>query len=217
MKYCNYCGKELKIEQRHNIYCSTECATKAKRDNKIKDWLDGKFNGLKADNTLSNTIRNYLLEKANYKCEKCGWGEVNPTTGKVPLEIHHEDGNYLNNKLENLKVLCPNCHSLTPNYKALNRSDRERGQTRKQYCIDCGIEVSYGAIRCKTCENKKRITTKPVTREELKDLIRTETFVSIGKKFNVSDNAIKKWCIQYQLPSKKRDINKYSSEEWANI
>lgn len=217
MKYCAYCGKELKTEQRHNIYCSIECATKAKKDNKIKSWLNGEFNGLRVDGTLSNTIRNYLLEKVNYKCEKCGWGEINPTTGKVPLEIHHEDGNYLNNKPENLKVLCPNCHSLTPNYKALNKSDRERGQTRKQYCINCGTEVSYGAIRCKSCENKNRITIKPVTREELKNLIRKDTFVSIGKKFNVSDNAIKKWCIQYQLPSKKRDINKYSDEEWTNI
>ena len=217
MKYCAYCGKELTIEQRHNSYCSSECANNAKIQKKVDAWTNGEFNGQQANGSLSTTIRNYLLKKANYRCEKCGWGEINPTTGKVPLEIHHEDGNYLNNKPENLKVLCPNCHALTPSYKALNKSERERSQTRKQYCVDCGVEVSYGALRCKACESKHRVTIKPVTREELKKLIREETFVSIGKKFNVTDNAIKKWCKQYDLPSKKRDINQYSDEEWASI
>lgn len=217
MKYCAYCGKELTIEQRHNSYCSGECANNAKIQKKVDAWANGEFNGQQANGSLSTTIRNYLLKKVNYRCEKCGWGEINPTTGKVPLEIHHKDGNYLNNKPENLKVLCPNCHALTPNYKALNKSERERSQTRKQYCVDCGVEVSYGALRCKACESKHRVTIKPVTREELKKLIREETFVSIGKKFNVTDNAIKKWCKQYDLPSKKRDINQYSDEEWANI
>lgn len=217
MKYCAYCGKELTTEQRYNSYCSNECANNAKIQKKVEAWVNGEFNGQQINGSLSTTIRNYLLKKANYHCEKCGWGEINPTTGKVPLEIHHEDGNYLNNKPENLKVLCPNCHALTPNYKALNSSKRERNQTRKQYCIDCGVEVSYGALRCKSCENKHRITIKPVTREELKKLIREETFVSIGKEFGVTDNAVKKWCVQYELPSKKRDINNYSDEEWANI
>ena len=68
----------------------------------------------------SDTVRNYLLEKVNYKCEICGWGEKNPITGKVPLEIHHKDGNRNNNIEENFQVLCPNCHALTPNYKYLN-------------------------------------------------------------------------------------------------
>jgi len=43
-----------------------------------------------------------MLKKADYKCEICGWGEINPFTGKVPLEIHHIDGNYKNNVEENL-------------------------------------------------------------------------------------------------------------------
>lgn len=217
MKYCKYCGKELTSKQHCNIYCSMECANNAKVQKKIDSWLIGEYNGQQIDGTISKTIREYLLKKTNYHCEKCGWGEINPTTGKVPLEIHHKDGNYLNNRPENLEVLCPNCHSLTPNYKALNKTDRERTQTRKQYCIDCGAEVSYGALRCRSCQAKSRVTTKPVQREELKNLIRKETFVAVGKKFNVTDNTIRKWCIQYNLPSKKRDINQYSNEEWEKI
>ena len=51
-----------------------------------------------------------------------GFAEVNPITGKVPLEIDHVDGDCYNNRPENLVVLCPNCHSLTPTFRALNKA-----------------------------------------------------------------------------------------------
>ena len=79
---------------------------------------------------LFTIYRNYLLEKHNYKCELCGWGEVNQYTGTIPLEIHHKDGNYKNNSEENLQVLCPNCHSLTETHKSHNKNGR---QGRKKY------------------------------------------------------------------------------------
>ena len=55
------------------------------------------------------------------------------------------------------------------------------------------------------------------SREELKELIRTTPFLTIGKKYGVCDNAIRKWCIRYDLPTKKKDINAYSNEEWLNV
>jgi hypothetical protein len=87
-----------------------------KKQQYIKAWKSGEINGTNGF-TCSSPIRNYLLEKVNYKCEKCGWGEVNPYTNKVPLQIHHIDGNSENNCEDNLQVLCPNCHSLTENAK----------------------------------------------------------------------------------------------------
>lgn len=71
---------------------------------------------------ISNNIRTYLFEKYNNSCQICGWNKVNAFTGKCPLEIHHIDGNYLNNTEENLQLLCPNCHSLTENFKSLNKN-----------------------------------------------------------------------------------------------
>jgi Zn finger protein HypA/HybF involved in hydrogenase expression len=67
---------------------------------------------------LSNTIGKWL--KREQRCWKCGWNEIHPVLNKVPLEINHIDGNSKNNHKDNLEVLCPNCHSLTPNYRALN-------------------------------------------------------------------------------------------------
>lgn len=53
-----------------------------------------------------------------HRCEGCG-GEQ--WMGKpIPLETHHKDGDPLNNEMENLKLLCPNCHALTDNYRGRN-------------------------------------------------------------------------------------------------
>lgn len=217
MKTCDFCGKILTTNQRHNKYCGNECANAAKMESKIKLWLNGEYTGSLKNGQISKTIRTYLMKQHNYCCELCGWGQINPTTGKVPLELHHIDGNYLNNNINNLQILCPNCHSLTPNYKALNenKNTRTRTQTKKNYCIDCGIEITYQALRCIKCAGLNKRQKKPVTREELKILIRTLPFTTIGKQFNVTDNAIKKWCISYNLPSKKKDIKMYSDEQWA--
>ena len=43
-----------------------------------------------------------MLNKVNYQCELCGWNKINPYTNKLPLEIHHIDGDHTNNKEENL-------------------------------------------------------------------------------------------------------------------
>ena len=88
------------------------------------------INGLSGEYNLSKYIRKYLFIKNSCKCEKCSWGEKNIFTGTIPLEIHHIDGDYTNNKEENLQVLCPNCHSLTETHKSHNKNGRKG---RKKY------------------------------------------------------------------------------------
>lgn len=57
----------------------------------------------------------------------------------------------------------------------------------------------------------------PVSREELKNLIRTKPFTQIGAMFSVTDNAIRKWCNKFNLPCKVSEIKQYSDEEWSKI
>ena len=88
---------------------------------------------------------------------------------------------------------------------------------KKNYCIDCGKEISYYAIRCKKCNGKYQQNEIPISREELKQLLRTTPFTKIGAQYNVSDNAIRKWCDKYNLPRKSSEIKKYNEIEWKNI
>lgn len=120
---CLYCGKPLTHKGK---YCNNSCMGKyiseTKYQMEIQQWKNGTLK--QTWNTIGNvigSIKRYLLEKYNHKCAKCGWGEVNPYTGRLPLEVHHIDGNWQNNTEDNLIILCPNCHSLTPTYRASNK------------------------------------------------------------------------------------------------
>lgn len=130
---CLYCGKPLK---RKGKYCNNACMGKyvseTKYQKEIEQWKAGTL--VRTYNTIGNVIKSikkYLLQKYNYRCAKCGWGEINPYTGRLPLEVHHVDGNWQNNTEDNLVILCPNCHSLTPTYKALNKGNGRQSRHRQ--------------------------------------------------------------------------------------
>ncbi|QHV95124.1 HNH endonuclease signature motif containing protein [Spirosoma endbachense] len=61
-------------------------------------------------------IRDRLFKLRGRKCERCEWAEVNPYNGFIPVQIDHIDGDRSNNALDNLIILCPNCHSLTEKF-----------------------------------------------------------------------------------------------------
>jgi len=83
-------------------------------------------------------------------------------------------------------------------------------------CPICGQYKSPIANKCSECAMKEQIRFE-VSREELKEMIYTMAFTDIGKKYGVSDNSIRKRCEKFGLPSYKKDILKYSPEEWASI
>jgi len=75
-------------------------------------------NNVKPRNALSA-----LVALRGYKCEECQNTEWN--NNPIPLEVHHIDGNHLNNDLSNLQLLCCNCHALTKNFRGKNITNRK--------------------------------------------------------------------------------------------
>jgi len=126
-KTCKFCNNEI---VNNNIFCNNKCQQEFQMNQRINMWLNGKNylrgNGL----TIPNWIRKFLLEENDNKCSLCGWSQINEFTGNIPLEIDHIDGDAKNNLRENLRLLCPNCHSLTKTYKNINNRKSSR-TTRK--------------------------------------------------------------------------------------
>lgn len=110
-KICKMSDKSLRTQKGNDT----------KYENFINRWKQGLETGMRGTTAISRHIRRYLFEKFENSCSICEWSEINPYTGLIPLEVEHVDGNYTNNKEDNLVLLCPNCHSLTSTYKALNK------------------------------------------------------------------------------------------------
>lgn len=139
-----------------------------------------------------------LLKDECYECR------INSSWNGKPLslQLDHINGDKTDNRLCNLRLLCPNCHSQTKNFSGKS--------LRKYYkCSDCGKNItrSSKSRKCISCINRSYRKTKNYpSKEELTKLILTKPFLQIGKDFGVSDNAIRKWCKSYDLPYRKKDI-----------
>lgn len=172
------------------------------------------------NSTVSQKVLRNWYKKGNYTsyvCSICGqeplWQEK-----ELTLILDHINGINNDDRIENLRWVCPNCNQQLPTTGS--RNPNRKNFAKKYYCIDCGKEISKNSTRCAECNAKSKtipIEEMLISREELKHLIRNYPFTTIGKRYAVSDNAIRKWCEKFNLPKKKTEINNISDEDWANI
>lgn len=118
---CPVCSKEP--ARSFYKYCSNECQLEFQYLSYVAKWRDGSVRGLLSIGVVSGHVKRYLRRKFGNKCCLCGWSEVNPKSNIVPLVADHIDGNWKNNSEENLRLICPNCDSLTPTYAGLNKGN----------------------------------------------------------------------------------------------
>ena len=85
------------------------------------------------------------------------------------------------------------------------------------FCIDCGCPVVKYSQRCTKCDHIKQRKVQRPNRQELKKLIRTNSFTLIANLYGVTDNTIRKWCKAENLPYRVKDIKQISDIDWENI
>jgi Mor family transcriptional regulator len=148
----------------------------------------------------SNYCRSHLKKRLvedglkEYKCDGCGncgeWG------GKpLNLQLEHKNGINNDNRLENLCFLCPNCHSQTDTFGSRNKPKKDN------HCKKCGCLIGKKSKICKKCRNKSMTEQRRlhVSKEELCKLIQCHSWTKIGEMFGVSDKAVKKLAVKYNI------------------
>lgn len=149
------------------------------------------------------------------------------------------------NELQKCVLVCANCHRIihydenfnTPLISAFDKEKAEQyaqeeevlklfhaNKKEPKYCPVCGklIHTSrnkYCSVECSHIGYARQHGNKKgrPDRDELKLMIRTQTFEGIGRYYGVNGNAVRKWCDKYQLPRTKKEINKYTDEEWELV
>lgn len=152
-RMCVGCG--LPFTRRHvAAACSQRCDKEAKYRGYIQRWLNGEIPG-GSWAAVANPVRKWLIETHGEQCSICGWAEVHPVSKRIPLQVDHIDGDPYKHRPNNLRLLCPNCHSLTPNFGGLNRGKgrKERYAKRPPHADEAqevehllGMETDVGSM-----------------------------------------------------------------------
>ena len=144
-------------------------------------------------------LKERLLKEGllNNWCSLCGQDSV-WRAGVLVLILDHINGKNTDNRLENLRLLCPNCNSQQDTFCGR----KNRGVKRVEHiwkCEDCGTTITRDARWCRPCGRKR---TRKVERPSLDALLQDRQNMSmeaVGRKYGVSGNAVKKWIRQAQV------------------
>lgn len=177
-------------------------------------------------------LKNKLFEAnlKDKKCECCGLSEW--LEKPIPLQIHHKNGVHNDNRIENLELLCPNCHALTDTFagKNIDHSKQKRKQKEQRKPAQNGISEDgqrlydgYGnykllcpvcktnfmnkeANMCRICHDKERLKPK-IPKEELFEIMKNNTYHSAAELLGVDRDTVSRWHKYYINEENKKNDN----------
>lgn len=214
--------------------------------------LDDILSGVYTKRYGSSKLKARLIDEGykQHTCEECGLSEWRGE--HIALHLHHIDGDRNNNKLENLQILCPNCHSQTHNYAGKSSGvsnynkvtdDQILRELKVDHSTIIGVlrrlglctkgnygnrvkrvasenNISIQSINMRGIVNTCSVCGKPITKDNVsglcvdhyneqrstkrppRDILLSElnscSYVAVGKKYGVSDNAVRKWVKYYE-------------------
>lgn len=169
--------------------------------NEAGKWLfDNNLTNARDARNAASSIKKNIIKGKSYKgfIWKCNLYE------EIDSNKYFE--NQINSKKEKNKI--------NPDFKSKGKE-----------CLLCQKIISNTSTYYNDCNNQRKKQKAIEQREEalglsrdiLKEEIRTMSFLQIGKKYGVSDNSIRKWCKKYYLPYKSSEIKAYSDDEWKDI
>lgn len=155
----------------------------------------------------SNELKKYLLDDKifEYKCYKCNlttWNNL-----PIPLELEHINGVHSDNRLENLTLLCPNCHAQTETYRGKNIKKQNKQVEEKvkeirfkNNCLICNTPTNNEKYCSSVCQHK-RLEKFDTSKENIIKLLKefNGNLTQISKSLNISDNGFKRWCKKYEI------------------
>jgi Zn finger protein HypA/HybF involved in hydrogenase expression len=159
-------------------------------------------------------IKERLLEE---KCDECG---ISPEWNNkhLCLQLDHINGSGNDNRIENLRLLCPNCHSQTETFAGRRKS---YAKIYRYSCSQCYASITKFSTLglCRKCASirfnlKKRKVERP-SKQELEILIWSKPTTHLAQEFGVSDKAIEKWCKSYGIEKPPRGY--WAKKQYAKL
>ena len=149
---------------------------------------------LRRGSTISSHILKKRIIRDNIMSEECS---ICACTGiwqnkTLSLQLDHINGDKTDNTLENLRLLCPNCHSQTDTYAG-------KKLRIKYFCPKCDEEFSGNGSSCFKCYSRTEKITWP-SPTKLKELVWSKPMTTLSKELGVSDNSIRKRCKKWNIP-----------------
>jgi hypothetical protein len=162
-------------------------------------------------NAGRSCLKKKLLKQGLIK-NQCAVCKIDPywCGEKLNMVLDHVNGINDDNRLENLRLLCPNCNSQTPTFGGRNRAKKKGKALEKITCPMCGEKRSRGASLCAKCENMSKRRVDRPDKECLAKMLWEKPTQTIAKEFGVSDKAVEKWAIAYSLTKPSRGY-------WAKV